>query len=95
MAKGAGMIAPDMATLLAFFTTDAAVDAGAAAAARCAEAVGDSLNRITVDGDTSTNDMAVVLASGASRRARHRTRGRGLRRASAARSRRPRAAWPR
>jgi glutamate N-acetyltransferase/amino-acid N-acetyltransferase len=63
MAKGAGMIAPRMATMLAFFTTDAAVDAGLLQAA-LREAVGASLNRITVDGDTSTNDMAVVLASG-------------------------------
>ncbi len=64
MAKGAGMIAPRMATMLAFFTTDAAVEAGLLQAA-LREAVGQSLNRITVDGDTSTNDMAVVLASGA------------------------------
>jgi glutamate N-acetyltransferase/amino-acid N-acetyltransferase len=64
MAKGAGMIAPNMATLLAFFTTDAAVDPALLRAA-LAEAVGESLNRITVDGDTSTNDMAVILASGA------------------------------
>jgi glutamate N-acetyltransferase/amino-acid N-acetyltransferase len=64
MAKGAGMIAPNMATMLAFFTTDAAVDARLLRRA-LAEAVGVSLNRITVDGDTSTNDMAVVLASGA------------------------------
>lgn len=64
MAKGAGMIAPRMATLLAFFTTDAAVDAGLLQDA-LREAVGSSLNRITVDGDTSTNDMAVVLAGGA------------------------------
>ena len=63
MAKGAGMIAPRMATMLAFFTTDAAVDAGLLQSA-LREAVGSSLNRITVDGDTSTNDMAVVLASG-------------------------------
>jgi glutamate N-acetyltransferase / amino-acid N-acetyltransferase len=63
MAKGAGMIAPRMATMLAFFTTDAAVDAGLLEKA-LREAVGSSLNRITVDGDTSTNDMAVVLASG-------------------------------
>ncbi len=64
MAKGAGMIAPHMATMLAFFTTDAAVDASLLRRALGA-AVGDSFNRITVDGDTSTNDMAVVLASGA------------------------------
>jgi glutamate N-acetyltransferase/amino-acid N-acetyltransferase len=54
-----------MATLLAFFTTDAAVDPALLRRA-LVEAVGESLNRITVDGDTSTNDMAVVLASGAS-----------------------------
>jgi glutamate N-acetyltransferase/amino-acid N-acetyltransferase len=64
MAKGAGMIAPNMATMLAFFTTDAAVEPALLRQA-LAEAVGASLNRITVDGDTSTNDCAVVLASGA------------------------------
>jgi len=64
MAKGAGMIAPNMATMLAFFTTDAAVDPPLLRQALL-EAVGQSLNRITVDGDTSTNDMALVLASGA------------------------------
>jgi glutamate N-acetyltransferase/amino-acid N-acetyltransferase len=64
MAKGSGMIAPDMATMLAFFTTDAAVDPALLRQA-LRDAVGESLNRITVDGDTSTNDMAVVLASGA------------------------------
>ena len=67
MAKGAGMIAPNMATMLAFFTTDAAVEPALLRRA-LREAVGASLNRITVDGDTSTNDMAVVLASGAARR---------------------------
>ncbi len=65
MAKGAGMIAPNMATLLAFFTTDALVEAGPLRQA-LRESVGESLNRITVDGDTSTNDCAVILASGAS-----------------------------
>jgi len=64
MAKGAGMIAPNMATLLAFFTTDAAVATPLLRRALVA-AVGDGLNRISVDGDTSTNDTAVVLASGA------------------------------
>jgi glutamate N-acetyltransferase/amino-acid N-acetyltransferase len=64
MAKGAGMIAPNLATLLAFFTTDAAVTAPLLRRA-LVEAVGDSLNRITVDGDTSTNDCALLLASGA------------------------------
>jgi glutamate N-acetyltransferase/amino-acid N-acetyltransferase len=65
MAKGAGMIGPNMATLLAFFTTDAAVEPALLRRA-LVEAVGQSLNRITVDGDTSTNDCAVVLAGGAS-----------------------------
>jgi len=64
MAKGAGMIAPNMATMLAFFTTDAAVEPGLLGRA-LREAVGESLNRVTVDGDTSTNDMALVMASGA------------------------------
>ena len=65
MAKGAGMIAPNLATMLAFFTTDAAI-APTLLRRALLEAVGSSLNRITVDGDTSTNDCAVVLASGAS-----------------------------
>jgi len=65
MAKGAGMIAPNLATMLAFFTTDADIAPGLLQRA-LREAVGESLNRITVDGDTSTNDMAVILASGAS-----------------------------
>jgi glutamate N-acetyltransferase/amino-acid N-acetyltransferase len=53
-----------MATMLAFFTTDAAVEPHLLQRA-LREAVGESLNRITVDGDTSTNDMALILASGA------------------------------
>ncbi len=65
MAKGAGMIAPRLATMLAFFTTDAVVEPALLRQALVA-AVGESLNRVTVDGDTSTNDCAVVLASGAS-----------------------------
>jgi glutamate N-acetyltransferase/amino-acid N-acetyltransferase len=65
MAKGAGMIAPNLATMLAFFTTDASV-APELLRRALGTAVGESLNRITVDGDTSTNDCAVVLASGAS-----------------------------
>jgi glutamate N-acetyltransferase / amino-acid N-acetyltransferase len=65
MAKGSGMIAPNMATLLAFLTTDVAIDPPLLRLA-LQEAVDASFNRVTVDGDTSTNDMAVVLASGAS-----------------------------
>ena len=65
MAKGAGMIAPDMATMLAFVTTDAAVDRGVLQAA-LASAVDRSFNAITVDGECSTNDTVLVLANGAS-----------------------------
>jgi glutamate N-acetyltransferase/amino-acid N-acetyltransferase len=64
MAKGAGMIAPNMATMLAFFTSDATIEPGLLQRA-LRRAVSESLNRISVDGDTSTNDMALVLASGA------------------------------
>ncbi len=63
MAKGSGMIAPNMATMLAFLTTDAAIAPGLLQTA-LRRAVDRSFNRITVDGDTSTNDMAIVLASG-------------------------------
>lgn len=55
IAKGAGMICPDMATLLAFVATDAAVDEAVLRSA-LTEAVAESFNAITVDGDTSTND---------------------------------------
>jgi len=65
MAKGAGMIAPHMATMLAFVTTDAAVPAPLLQQAVRA-AVDRTFNRITVDGDSSTNDTVIVLASGAS-----------------------------
>jgi glutamate N-acetyltransferase/amino-acid N-acetyltransferase len=65
MGKGAGMIAPNMATMLGFVTTDAACEPDERARA-LREAVGLTFNRITVDGDTSTNDMVVALASGAS-----------------------------
>jgi glutamate N-acetyltransferase/amino-acid N-acetyltransferase len=64
MAKGAGMICPDMATMLAFLATDAAVEAGVLQACLGA-AVGRSFNAITVDGDTSTNDACVLAATGA------------------------------
>ncbi|MBI5783563.1 MAG: bifunctional glutamate N-acetyltransferase/amino-acid acetyltransferase ArgJ [Gammaproteobacteria bacterium] len=64
IAKGAGMIRPDMATMLAFVATDAAV-ALPALQACVSTAVNQSFNRITVDGDTSTNDACVLLASGA------------------------------
>jgi len=64
MAKGAGMIEPNMATMLAFLMTDAAV--APAALQRALKAAADrSFNRVTVDGDRSTNDTALLLANGA------------------------------
>jgi glutamate N-acetyltransferase/amino-acid N-acetyltransferase len=66
MAKGAGMIEPNMATMLAFLTTDAMVHAPTLQAA-LKEAVDDTFNAITIDGDTSTNDSVVVMAGGASK----------------------------
>ncbi len=65
IAKGAGMIHPDMATMLAFITTDAALSP--ALLQRCLKwCVDRSFNCITVDGDTSTNDTVIALANGAS-----------------------------
>lgn len=63
MAKGSGMIAPNMATMLAFITTDVAIAPDLLRAALLASTQ-KSFNRITVDGDTSTNDMVLVLANG-------------------------------
>ena len=65
IAKGAGMIRPDMATMLGFVATDAIVAQGALEAL-VRQAADNSFNCITVDGDTSTNDAFVVVASGAS-----------------------------
>jgi len=65
MAKGAGMIEPMMATMLAFVTTDAAVPPPLLSRA-LREAVADTFNAITVDGDCSTNDTVALLANGAS-----------------------------
>jgi glutamate N-acetyltransferase/amino-acid N-acetyltransferase len=65
MAKGAGMICPDMATMLAFVATDAAV-APALLHECLVAAVEPSFNAITVDGDTSTNDACVLMATGGS-----------------------------
>ena len=65
ISKGAGMIQPNMATMLAFIATDANISK--ALLQNClALAVEQSFNRITVDGDTSTNDACVVMASGCS-----------------------------
>ncbi len=65
IAKGAGMIHPDMATLLVFIATDARIEQSLLQQA-LHDAVEKSFNRITVDGDTSTNDACVLLASGRS-----------------------------
>lgn len=65
ISKGSGMIRPDMGTMLAFVATDAQVEA--ATLQECLkQAVNGSFNRITVDGDTSTNDACVLLATGQS-----------------------------
>jgi len=63
IAKGAGMIRPDMATMLAFIATDARVSSDTLQSC-LSNAVGKSFNRITVDGDTSTNDACVLVATG-------------------------------
>ena len=65
MVKGAGMIEPNMATMLGFLTTDAAVEPARLQRALSA-AVADTFNAITVDGECSTNDAVFLLASGAS-----------------------------
>ncbi|MDR2454037.1 MAG: bifunctional ornithine acetyltransferase/N-acetylglutamate synthase, partial [Bifidobacteriaceae bacterium] len=67
MAKGAGMLAPELATMLVLLTTDAAVAPGLAQAA-LEQACAKSFNRIDSDGCMSTNDAVILLASGASRR---------------------------
>lgn len=63
--KGAGMISPSMATMLAFITTDANIPSETLRKS-VLECVEDSFNRITIDGDMSTNDTVIVLANGAS-----------------------------
>ena len=62
--KGSGMIHPNMATMLAFLTTDAAVEPGflESTLRECSD---DTFNMVTIDGDTSTNDMVLLLANGA------------------------------
>jgi glutamate N-acetyltransferase/amino-acid N-acetyltransferase len=65
VAKGAGMIRPDLATMLCFICTDVAAESGALQAVLSAT-VRRSLNRITIDGDTSTNDTVLALANGLS-----------------------------
>jgi glutamate N-acetyltransferase/amino-acid N-acetyltransferase len=63
MAKGAGMIMPDLATMLCFLLTDIRMD-HADLQASLRGSVGRTFNRITVDGDTSTNDTVLILANG-------------------------------
>lgn len=63
IAKGSGMIHPNMATMLVFITTDCAISSEMLAKALSAD-VKDSFNMISIDGDTSTNDMVSVLANG-------------------------------
>ena len=63
MAKGAGMIKPELATMLVFLTTDAVIEKEALQLA-LREAAAESFNLITVDDDQSTNDFAVILANG-------------------------------
>ena len=69
IAKGSGMIAPDMATMLAFVFTDANLSAAVLRPA-LRRAVGRSFNAITVDGDTSTSDTCLLFATGAARHPR-------------------------
>jgi glutamate N-acetyltransferase/amino-acid N-acetyltransferase len=64
MSKGSGMIHPNMATMLAYVTTDAAVEAGLMG--KLVKSIADrSFNQVTVDGDSSTNDTFLILANGA------------------------------
>lgn len=65
IAKGSGMIRPDMATMLAYIATDAKIDQKLLQSCLL-DAVNHSFNRITVDGDTSTNDSAILIATGQS-----------------------------
>ena len=63
IAKGSGMIHPNMATMLCFVTTDAAIS-GEMLKKACTYTANESFNMISVDGDTSTNDMFVIMANG-------------------------------
>ena len=63
IAKGSGMINPNMATMLCFITTDAAIESSVLQAV-LSEDIKDSFNQISIDGDTSTNDTVAVLANG-------------------------------
>jgi len=82
VAKGSGMIAPDMATMLAFVVTDAAVEQRELQSV-LRRAVKRSFNRITVDGESSTNDTVLLLANGAAGNGRLRAGSAGLKQFSA------------
>jgi glutamate N-acetyltransferase/amino-acid N-acetyltransferase len=73
-AKGSGMIQPNLATMLAFITTDAAISA-ALLSRSLRDVVKSTFSSITVDGDTSTNDTVAILANGGSGAPRISTRG--------------------
>lgn len=77
IAKGAGMIAPQLATMLCFITTDAVITTGALKTA-LRRAVDQSFNRITIDGDQSTSDTVAVLANGLAENAPLDVGARGL-----------------
>jgi glutamate N-acetyltransferase/amino-acid N-acetyltransferase len=74
ISKGSGMIRPDMATMLAYIATDASVPQPVLQAC-LVRAVNQSFNRITVDGDTSTNDACVLMATGKSQAVVEQTEG--------------------
>ncbi len=73
IAKGSGMIHPNMATMLCFLTTDAAITPEMLQNA-LSDAVGDSFNMVSVDGDTSTNDMVSIMANGKAKNAEIKTK---------------------
>ena len=86
IAKGAGMIAPDMATMLAFIFTDAAIEPGPLREI-LAPAADATFNAITIDGDTSTSDTLLAVRhghGGRARRAPHRARARSAAREASA-----------
>jgi len=75
--KGAGMISPKLATMLAFFTTDINISKGTLARALKAS-IEESFNRITIDGDMSTNDTVIILANGLAQNPRVRLNAPGF-----------------
>ena len=70
IAKGAGMIAPDMATMLSFVVTDAPISRRLCCRRCLSKSVGTSFNSVTVDSDTSTSDTLLLFATGAAAEAR-------------------------